>query len=120
MRYQRRVIVAAHPDDEILWLSAYLEAAGKVVVCFGAPFGKPDMAARRQRTLNALNLPNLVQLSIEEAGVRKLVDWANPQPTETGMAILDPLAEARYDANFDTPGSHAAAVTGGCLGCLHA
>ena len=35
-------VVAAHPDDEILWLSSAMKAARHVVLCYGAPFDKPE------------------------------------------------------------------------------
>ncbi|HTQ70587.1 MAG TPA: PIG-L family deacetylase [Acidocella sp.] len=98
----RAVLVAAHPDDEILWLSSAMAQADPVVLCYGAPFGKPEKAAARARAVAALKLPKLVNLAIPESGVRLLVDWANPVLTPTGMAIADPAAQARYDANFFT------------------
>ncbi len=97
---RKSVVVAAHPDDEILWLSAVLAAARPVVLCFGAPFGQPDVAVSRQRAVAQLGLANLVDLAIPESGVRTLVEWADPQPTATGMAITDAAGQARYDANF--------------------
>lgn len=94
------VVVAAHPDDEILWLSSVLAQADKIVLCFGAPYGNPKMAASRQRAVAALGLANLADLAIPEAGVRKLVDWAEPMLTATGMAIAEAEGQSRYDANF--------------------
>ena len=96
----RSAVVVAHPDDEILWLSAALAEANPVVFCFGAPVGQPDKAAARQRAVAALGLPYLADLAIPESGVRKLVDWSDPSLTPTGMAIADPAGQARYDANF--------------------
>ena len=96
----RSVVVVAHPDDEILWLSAAMADAQPVVLCFGAPFGRPDKAAARRRAVAALDLPHLADLALPEAGVRKLVDWSRPRLTPTGMAIADAAGQARYDANF--------------------
>jgi LmbE family N-acetylglucosaminyl deacetylase len=96
----RSVVVAAHPDDEILWLSAAMADARPVVLCFGAPFGQPEKAAARRRAVSELGLAHLADLALPEAGVRKLVDWSNPEPTPTGMAIADEAGQARYDANF--------------------
>jgi LmbE family N-acetylglucosaminyl deacetylase len=97
---RRSVVVAAHPDDEILWLSAHLAAAERVVLCFGAPFGQPQMAAARRRAVAELGLGNLTDLAIPEAGVRRLVDWTHPEPTSTGMAITGAAGRARYEVNF--------------------
>lgn len=98
----RRVVVAAHPDDEILWMSSALREADKVVLCYGAPFGKPEKAIARARAVAALGLPNLVNLAIPESGTRLLVEWEDARMTPTGMAINDAAGQARYDANFAT------------------
>ncbi|MBU6418602.1 MAG: PIG-L family deacetylase [Proteobacteria bacterium] len=96
----RSVVVAAHPDDEILWLSSAMAEADPVVLCYGAPYGKPEKAEARAKAVAALNLPRLINLAIPESGVRLLVDWKNPVMTPTGMAITDTAGQARYDANF--------------------
>lgn len=96
----RAVLVAAHPDDEILWLSSAIATADPVVLCYGAPFGKPEKAAARAKAVAALKLPKLVTLAIPESGTRLLTDWRNPILTPTGMAVSDPAGSARYDANF--------------------
>jgi LmbE family N-acetylglucosaminyl deacetylase len=96
----RSVVVAAHPDDEILWLSAALADARPVVLCFGAPFGRPEKATARRRAVAELGLPHLADLALPESGVRKLVDWSQPELTPTGMSIADASGQARYDTNF--------------------
>ncbi|MDE1905754.1 MAG: PIG-L family deacetylase [Rhodospirillales bacterium] len=98
----RAVVVAAHPDDEILWLSSAMAQANPVVLCYGAPFGRPEKAEARAKAVAALKLPHLVNLAIPESGSRLLVDWQNPELTPTGIAIALPEAQARYDANFIT------------------
>jgi LmbE family N-acetylglucosaminyl deacetylase len=96
----RSVVVVAHPDDEILWLSAALADAQPIVLCFGDPYRRPDQAAARRRAVAGLGLANLANLAIPESGVIRLVDWSRPVLTATGMAIADPAGQARYDANF--------------------
>ena len=98
----RTVVVAAHPDDEILWLSSAVEKADPVVLCFGAPHGKPEKAQARANAVAALKLPRLVNLAIPESGSRLHVDWQNPILTKTGIAITEPEAQIRYDTNFTT------------------
>ncbi len=95
-----QVVVAAHPDDEILWMSAALAEANKVVLCFGDPLGRPDKAVARRRAVAELDLPNLVDLAIPESGVHKLADWTKPEPGPSGMMIAEAEGRARYDANF--------------------
>jgi hypothetical protein len=93
-------VVVAHPDDEILWLGSALGVAGRVVFCFGAPFGRPHLAKARARAVAALPLAGLVSLALPESGARFAADWAHPQPTAAGIAITAAAARERYEANF--------------------
>lgn len=96
----RSVIVVAHPDDEILWLSSVMAQADQVVLCFGAPYGRPDKAENRARAVAHLGVAQLVSLALPESGARLLIDWQTPRLTETGIAITDAAAQQRYDENF--------------------
>ncbi len=94
------VVVVAHPDDESLWLSSVIASVDRVVFCFGDPFERPKLAEARRRAVAALPLPGLVDLAVPESGGGFAVDWTDPRLTETGIAITDPAARARYEANF--------------------
>jgi LmbE family N-acetylglucosaminyl deacetylase len=107
-------VVVAHPDDEILWLSSALAAAKHIVLCYGAPFGKPAKAAARRRAVAALGLSTLVNLAIPESGTRLLVDWRDPLMTHTGMGIADLDARQRYDDNFNALLAGLRPVLAGC------
>lgn len=96
----RKVIVVAHPDDEILWLSSVMAQADPVVLCFGAPYGKPRKAENRARAVANLGLPRLVDLAVPESGARLQTDWKPTSLTKTGIAISDQAAQKRYEANF--------------------
>ena len=94
-------LVVAHPDDECLWLSSVLSGSSRIVFAFGDPYGRPKIAAARQRAVAELPLPCLVNLAIPESGTRLLVDLSQPRLTPTGIAIGDEAAASRYDANFE-------------------
>ncbi|WP_125918873.1 hypothetical protein [Granulibacter bethesdensis] len=110
-------LVVAHPDDECLWLSSVLPTARHVVFVFGDSFTRPQRAAARRRAVAALHplghppghlpghLPGLVNLAIPESGAGFKVDWADEHLdtalTRFGIAINEPAARARYEANFD-------------------
>lgn len=96
----RSAIVVAHPDDECLWLSSVLATADQVVFCFGHQFERPKSSEARRRAVAALPLAGLIDLKLRESGAGFSVDWANPQPTEAGIAITDVAARGRYEANF--------------------
>ena len=110
----RSAVVAAHPDDEILWMSSAMQAASHIVLCYGAPFGKPEKAAARSRAVAALPLSNLVNLAIPESGTRLLVDWHDPVMTPTGMDIADGPARQLYDDNFHSLLAELRPVLAGC------
>lgn len=93
-------VVAAHPDDETLWLSSVLARAAKIIFCFGDPYERPKKAAARRKAVAALPLHGLVDLALPESGAGFSVDWRNPRITATGLAITDAAAAARYDANY--------------------
>jgi LmbE family N-acetylglucosaminyl deacetylase len=96
----RSAVVVAHPDDESLWLSSVLASADRVVFCFGDLFERPKLSEARRRAVAALPLAGLADLKLPESGGGVSVDWANPQPTEAGIAISDTAARARYEANY--------------------
>jgi LmbE family N-acetylglucosaminyl deacetylase len=100
MTIGQSAIVVAHPDDECLWLSSVLAAADRVVFCFGDQFDRPKSSEARRRAVAALPLTGLVDLKLPESGAGFSVDWANPQPTEAGIAITDAAARVRYEASF--------------------
>jgi LmbE family N-acetylglucosaminyl deacetylase len=95
-----RAVVVAHPDDEVLWLSAILTRAERVVFCFGNQHGGGKKSAARRRAVAALGLKGLSSLELTESGTRKLVDWSNTRFTPAGIEISDPAGQARYEANF--------------------
>jgi hypothetical protein len=100
MQDNRTAIVVAHPDDEALWLSGALAKAGQFIFCYGDPFQRPKLAAARRRAVAALPLNGLVDLQIPESGAGFSVDWPLPRMTEFGVAINEPQARQRYEANF--------------------
>ncbi len=109
-----RAVVAAHPDDEALWMSAALATADRVVFCFGGQFGGAGkISAARRRAVAALPLP-VVDLALMESGTRKLVDWERTHFTSTGLKIADAAGEARYEANFTALVTRLRPVLAGC------
>lgn len=48
----------------------------------------------------AIRDPRLIALAIPESGAGFAVDWATAAPTDCGIAIAEPSARARYEANY--------------------
>jgi LmbE family N-acetylglucosaminyl deacetylase len=93
-------VVVAHPDDECLWLSSVLATVDRVIFCFGDQFERPKSSGARRRAVDALPLAGLIDLKLPESGAGFSVDWANPKPTEAGIAIANEAPRRRYEANF--------------------
>lgn len=96
----RRLVVVAHPDDEVLWFGALCREVEAVVVAFQASTEDADLGARRARLMQTLPYP-VLNLGLDEPGSFGLADWAHPRRTEAGLALSEP-ARTRYDEGFRT------------------
>ncbi|CAN5710582.1 hypothetical protein BH23PSE1_BH23PSE1_02480 [soil metagenome] len=101
----RCAVVMAHPDDEVLWASAVLGRAGRIVLCFGEVASKPALGAGRRRAMAAFPLPGAVHLDLAESEVFGGADWPLPEETPAGLAVrrrpgaMAGFSQARYEAN---------------------
>jgi LmbE family N-acetylglucosaminyl deacetylase len=77
-----------------------LGQAGRIVFCYGDPYLRPKLAAARRRAVAAFPLAGLIDLQIPESGAGFAVDWPLPPLTAFGVAINDPAARQRYEANY--------------------
>lgn len=93
-------IVAAHPDDEVLWFGSLLAGASKVIVCYGDDPGNPGIGARRRAAMVNFPLPNLCFLDLPEGGFFRTSDWKRPALSDTGLVLSSEEDRARYDDNF--------------------
>ncbi|HQU15603.1 MAG: PIG-L family deacetylase [Gammaproteobacteria bacterium] len=93
-------VVVAHPDDEALWLSSAIVGADRVIFCYGDLFERPRDSSARRAAVTALPLGRVLSLDVPESGVKTVVEWARPRLTESGIAIADPAARIRYEANY--------------------
>ena len=81
----RSVIVAAHPDDEILWFTAIMEKVDKIIIVFQDFWAHPELGAARAAAISELPHPDVTCLQIAEPGTNGCADWNNPQLTDTGI-----------------------------------
>jgi LmbE family N-acetylglucosaminyl deacetylase len=94
-------IVAAHPDDEALWLSSALASADRTVLCFGAIFERPRDSHARQQAVAELPITGLIHLDIPESGAGFRLEPPVPELTSAGIRIEKPDARARYESNYE-------------------
>lgn len=79
-------IVAAHPDDEVLWASSLLQTARKTIICFSNMRGQPAFSEGRRRAIAALPLNTIENLGLTEASMFNQATWPFPEEIAEGLA----------------------------------
>lgn len=82
-------IVAAHPDDEILWFGSLVPRVGRIIICYGPVSTIPERAAQRRRALAAYPFNTVEFLDLPEPGL-----GAADEPEPHFALLLDRLAGA--------------------------
>lgn len=95
----KKVIVVAHPDDEILFFSSIIEKVDAVIVCFG-PSSTKTITDGRRLLQNRYPLKNIEWLNIQESNVFLSANWDHPKITNNGMLVRRNQNE--YQKNFIT------------------
>ena len=94
----KRILIVAHPDDEILFFSSVLENIDKVIVCFGA--SKNKAITKGREVLQAqYPLSNIEWLNLDESDVWDASNWNKPVITSRGISVN--RDEASYRETFD-------------------
>jgi hypothetical protein len=74
-------LVAAHPDDEILWFSALARRVDRIFLCYLGNPAHPKLGRGRAAALGQAPLTDFVCLGLDEADVYDLARWPDPDPT---------------------------------------
>jgi hypothetical protein len=99
------VIVAAHPDDEILWFSSLLKRVGRIVLCFSDEMADPEFGARRKKMVADYPLKNASSIHLASMGVWRPRSFLKPRFNEYGIELVgnDHLHSAhrkKYQENY--------------------
>lgn len=100
---EQSTIVAAHPDDEVLWFSSILNKVNDVVVCFLEAKRYPWWGVGRRKSLAEYPIKNISCLDIDSSEVFERADWQNPVTTDYGLEIASqhiPKSEEHYRNNY--------------------
>jgi LmbE family N-acetylglucosaminyl deacetylase len=98
---QNSILVAAHPDDEILWFSSILGKVDRTIICFLECKSKPDWTSGRAKSLKEYPLKNLSCLSLNESEVFSAVNFIDPIVTSYGLKIADKkISDQKYVENY--------------------
>lgn len=102
-RLSNACIVAAHPDDEVLWFSSIVTRVARTYICYLGNPNRPALGRGRKAALDAPPLADFASLGLDEADVYDLARWPDPDPTPAGLALdkaRDAATQNRYRHNF--------------------
>lgn len=101
MDVRNAVLVAAHPDDEILWFSSVFDLCERVVVCYGeSATAKESWDSGRARLMDSFPLAKVKFLKLRQSGGFDAANWYAPEPDESGL-VLRGRARAAYERNAE-------------------
>lgn len=81
------VIIAAHPDDEILWFASVMKQAAQVIILYRNFWADPSLGDRRAEAVRHLPHDNVTWLELDEVGTFDCANWQQPVITPTGLAF---------------------------------
>jgi len=88
--FRNSIIVAAHPDDEILWFSSLLGGIDHILLCFLSELVNPDFGIRRQQALSHYPLGNKMScLNVVALGVSAPSSFLSPKFCQYGIELTD-------------------------------
>lgn len=82
------MLIVAHPDDDILWLSSIVDKVDDIVFCLNNNPSKPDRGSARKKILSEYPLSNIHSLDLDEIGSYNKADWERPEITEYGLKLV--------------------------------
>ena len=99
--FEKSIIIVAHPDDDILWLSSVIEKVSEILFCFLDFKPDPLVGPARRKTISDYPLDNVSCLEIEEAHSFNKADWTNPVETKYGLELTRNTGSTKdYAANY--------------------
>jgi hypothetical protein len=95
-----QLIIAAHPDDEVLWFSSVLKKAEAVFICF-AEHRVEEVSSGRKKGLSQYPIAEVRNLGVSEAGVYGKANWNRPVISPLGMKLrAEKPVRLAYEENF--------------------
>lgn len=84
---ENSLIVAAHPDDELLWFGAILKRVDRVIVVFEDFWPDPAMGPARAEALTNFPRDGVTSMRMAEAATYGCADWTNPKLSPWGIEL---------------------------------
>lgn len=95
---KKKILIVAHPDDEVLFFSSILKDVDKVIVCFG-PSDDEIISEGRKLLQQYYPLQNIEWLNLNESNVLLTSNWGNPCITKEGVEVNK--SKKQYIKNFE-------------------
>jgi LmbE family N-acetylglucosaminyl deacetylase len=103
--FSQSCLVAAHPDDEVLWFSSILTQVERVILCFEDCDEYPLLGPARRAVLREYPLVHMQALALSEPCSVHLVDWAEPEQSNFGLRLnrqgTTDDSQQRYRKSFE-------------------
>jgi len=95
------ILIAAHPDDEVLWFSSILDTVDQVIISFLECKSEPLRTTGRKRSLSEYPMKNILCFGMSESEVFDDNNWHDPVITRLGMKISNnDLPATKYTQNY--------------------
>jgi LmbE family N-acetylglucosaminyl deacetylase len=97
------LVVVAHPDDEVLWLSAALPYASRIVAAFSVAIGDPALTRGRELVRAHYPFSGFEFLGLSNADVFSQSDFLSRTPVEHGVSLMSSCPRERverYRSNY--------------------
>ncbi len=99
--FEDSVLIVAHPDDDVLWLSSVIDKVGSIIFCFNNDPSDPEIGRARMKTINAYPLQNVSSLGLTEPPSWDKANWIHPEATAYGIKLERCRdSELRYRETF--------------------
>jgi len=95
--FARAAVVAAHPDDEVLWFASLVPRVSRIVLCYGMQ-AAGTLRAERRRVVEDYPYRSVDFFDLIQPGSYKGAIWPNPVLGSMGLelAIPSPLHERSF------------------------
>lgn len=84
---ENSVIIAAHPDDELLWFSSILHEVDEVILVFCDFWAQPALGRARAAAIADYPRAAVSCLNLAESGAYGCADWRDPVLDEYGITF---------------------------------
>lgn len=84
---ENSLIIAAHPDDELLWFNAILKDVDEVLLVYGPFWAKPALSKARGAALADHPHPCISSLNLPESGAYGCANWLAPTESPHGITL---------------------------------